>query len=145
MVIDYLPRFVLPDNTVIMPENVMSLYQLNSGDWFIRVHATDSAWKVNFWDDDYSISNARSDKQSPYKYQKGKKDSKEMFENDVVNWCGLRAIIFFSEYLGQWMLKISQEGCKNPICRYLGETYAGLEFVSIIPYGESEAENDQKD
>jgi len=125
-----LPRFVLPDNTVVRPEDVVQIDFANQEIY---------TWPLlNTFTGGLSFKGARTDKQSPFKYEKGEKKGEVIFENEQVKWKGqeyqLEGIVKLNKRIGRWEIKTS----KTVFDLWLA--LGALEFVSIVPYDESEEE-----
>jgi hypothetical protein len=123
---NWLPRFVTPENAVVMPDDIWEFGKRVEGEnntfWYAVYR--DQAGKFI----SREVTSARPDRPSPYRYQIG--DKQVIFENDLAMFGNRPMRITIDETTGTWVVYAIDEGyecdlfavCKN------------LVFTGILKY-----------
>jgi hypothetical protein len=112
MNLDWMPRFVLPDSRVFMPDEIF-LIEVTEGTFWSKIARA------------YSLKDARIDRQSPFTDKKGKR----LFENDKVKHEGVIWILHYDED-GDWLMSSGGLGLDAD------NNWVHLtEYAGFVPYG----------
>jgi len=116
--LDFLPRFVLPDGTVVMPEQVWTVYRTRNDAWFVEWEEGDSP-----------LATARRDRQTGMPDQNGK----IIFERDILQASDGRQFRVHQSYNGLWLvIEIGrEEGGSDPLY-----AYQDCAITGFVPYKE---------
>jgi len=119
--LDLLPRFVTPEGTGVLPEDIDKIHHINVPEFGPCVVT---------YRDAYRLSDCRTDAQAPFLDKHGKR----VFERDAVTNSGHGVgVVIFEDgaFMVRWMLRNGDTATE-----FLALEHGKIEVTGMIPYGE---------